>query len=107
MLRNPDLEIRGSLFLNNLRNKPLYLVNGGKDPLYPIAAVEPSIAFMNDGRRADRLSARSPRRGTTRAGGRHLKDDFETFVRTHPRVPLPDTLTWESRRRAPGTARTG
>ena len=24
-----------------------------------------------------------------------LKDDFEQFVRTHPRMPLPDTLTWE------------
>ena len=24
-----------------------------------------------------------------------LKDDFESFVRTHPRAPLPDTLTWE------------
>ena len=25
-----------------------------------------------------------------------VKDDFETFVRTHPRSPLPDKLTWET-----------
>src|SRR3954465_1448583 len=46
VLRNPDLEIRNSLFLNNLRDKPFYIVNGGKDPLYPIGSVEPSITYM-------------------------------------------------------------
>jgi hypothetical protein len=25
-----------------------------------------------------------------------VKDEFEAFVRAHPRVPLPDTLTWET-----------
>jgi PDZ domain len=25
-----------------------------------------------------------------------VKDTYEAFVREHPRVPLPDTLTWES-----------
>jgi hypothetical protein len=24
-----------------------------------------------------------------------VKEPFESFVRAHPRVPLPDTLTWE------------
>src|SRR5204863_5304786 len=30
----------GDLFPNNLRNKPFFVVNGGKDPLYPTRAVE-------------------------------------------------------------------
>ena len=25
-----------------------------------------------------------------------VKDSFEEFVRSHPRNPLPDTLSWES-----------
>ena len=94
VLRNPDLEIRGSLFLNNLRNKPLYIVNGGKDPLYPIAAVEPSVGFLNEAGVPIAYRPR-PDAGHDTSWWPDLKDDFETFVRTHPRVPLPDKLTWE------------
>ena len=37
-----------------------------------------------------------------------VKDTFEAFVREHPREPLPDKLTWESRRSsARAAARTG
>ena len=32
VLRSPELELRGPIFLNNLRNKPFFLVNGGRDP---------------------------------------------------------------------------
>ena len=95
VLRNPALEIRTSLFLNNLRNKPLYIVNGGKDPLYPAEVVEPSIGFM------DRLGIPiayrpHPEAGHDTSWWPALKDDLERFVATHPRVPLPDTLTWET-----------
>ena len=57
VLRSPELQISGSLFLNNLRNKPLYIVNGGKDPLYPMDTVEPSLVPHECRRRADRLPA--------------------------------------------------
>ena len=49
VLRNPDLELRTSIFLNNLRNKPFFIVNGGRDPLYPTHTVEPSIGHMSQG----------------------------------------------------------
>ena len=94
VLRNPGLEIRSSLFLNNLRNKPFYMVNGGKDPLYPMEAVEPSIGHLDRG--GVRIVYRPrPDAGHDTNWWPELKDDFETFVRTHPRVPLPDSLTWE------------
>jgi hypothetical protein len=94
VLRNPGLEIRTSLFLNNLRNKPLYIVNGGRDPLYPTEAVEPSIGFLNG------LGVKIAYRPQAEAGHDTswwpaVKDDFERFVAAHPRVPLPDRLTWE------------
>ena len=34
---------RGRSFPNNLRNKPFFVVNGGKDPLYPTRVVEPYV----------------------------------------------------------------
>jgi hypothetical protein len=95
VLRNPDLEIRGSLFLNNLRNKPLYVINGGKDPLYPIAAVEPSIGFLSKIGVTIAYRPR-PEAGHDTSWWPAVKDDFETFVTTHRRVPLPDRLTWET-----------
>jgi poly(3-hydroxybutyrate) depolymerase len=94
VLRSPELQIAGDLFLNNLRNKPLFIVNGGKDPLYPIDAVEPSIVHMNNGGVAI-VYRPQPDAGHDTSWWPALKDDFESFVRTHPRVPLPDKLTWE------------
>src|SRR5262249_23040431 len=34
VLANSEID-DGAIFPNNLRNKPLFVVNGGKDPLYP------------------------------------------------------------------------
>jgi hypothetical protein len=94
VLRSPELQISGSLFLNNLRNKPLYIVNGGRDPLYPMDAVEPSLVHMNAGG-VPMVYRPQPEAGHDTSWWPRIKDDFENFVRTHPRVPLPDTLTWE------------
>ena len=30
------------IFANNLRNKPIFAVNGGRDPLYPTRLVDPT-----------------------------------------------------------------
>jgi hypothetical protein len=48
VLRSEALHI-GDVFLNNLRNKPLFVINGGLDPLYPIDSVEPSIVHLSGG----------------------------------------------------------
>ena len=93
VLRSPQLGV-GDLFLNNLRNKPFFIVNGGKDPLYPIDAVEPSIVHMNQG--GVSITYRpQPEAGHDTSWWPLVRDEFEGFVTAHPRVPLPDTLTWE------------
>jgi predicted esterase len=94
VLRSPELAIRGDLFLNNLRNKPLYIVNGGMDPLYPTAVVEPSIAHLSQGG-VPIVYRPQVNAGHDTTWWPALKDDFEDFVRRHPRDPLPDVLTWE------------
>ena len=94
VLRNAEMQISGGLFLNNLRNKPLYIVNGGKDPLYPMDAIEPSIGHLYRG--GVPIAYRpQPQAGHDTSWWPSLRDDFEEFVKTHPRVPLPDKLWWE------------
>jgi hypothetical protein len=93
VLRSPELALR-DLFLNNLRNKPLYIVNGGRDPLYPVDTVEPSIVHLNQGG-VPIVYRPQVNAGHDTTWWPALKDDFEDFVRRHPRDPLPDVLTWE------------
>jgi hypothetical protein len=94
VLRSPELQISGSLFLNNLRNKPLYVVNGGRDPLYPMDAVEPSLGHMSQGG-VTIIYRPQAQAGHDTSWWPALMEDLEGFVRKHPRRPLPDALTWE------------
>jgi hypothetical protein len=94
VLRSPELAITGGLFVNNLRDKPLFVVNGGHDPLYPIDIVEPSIVFMHEAGIAITYRPQ-PQAGHDTSWWPVVRDDFEAFTRTHPRTPLPDKLTWE------------
>jgi hypothetical protein len=94
VLRSPELNA-GDLFINNLRNKPLFIVNGGKDPLYPIDIVEPSIVHMNRGG-VGIVYRPQKEAGHDTSWWPALKEEFEAFVRDQPRRPLPDKLTWET-----------
>ena len=94
VLRSPELDIRSSIFLGNLRNKPLFAVNGGRDPLYPIRIVEPTLLHLQQGGVRVTYVPR-PEAGHDTSWWPEVKATFESFVRAHPRVPLPDTLTWE------------
>jgi hypothetical protein len=94
VLRSPELELRSAIFLDNLRNKPFFIVNGGRDPLYPTNLVEPSIGHLDrSGVRITYLP--QPEAGHDTSWWPTVKEPFERFTRAHPRVPLPDTLTWE------------
>ena len=96
----------GELFANNLRNKPIFAVNGGRDRLYPTRVVDPYIAH-HEGGGVTLDYHPQPEAGHNTAWWPEMKDAFETFVREHPRKPLPDVLTWETGRTPPATARTG
>jgi poly(3-hydroxybutyrate) depolymerase len=85
----------GTLFPNNLRNKPFLAVNGGRDRLYPTRIVDPHIAHMKRGGVAIEYHPQ-PEAGHNTQWWPEVKDTFEAFVREHPRQPLPDVLTWET-----------
>ena len=87
--------VSGDLFPNNLRNKPFFVVNGGRDPLYPTRAVDPYVEHLKKSG-VDLLYRPQPTGVHNTTWWPDVKDSFEEFVRTHPRNPLPQTLTWES-----------
>ncbi len=95
VLRNRSMRVDGELSPNNLLNKPLFIVNGGRDPLYPAAEVEPFIDHLSKGG-VEIKYLPQPEAVHNTAWWPEVKDTFEGFVRDHPRKPLPDTLTWES-----------
>jgi hypothetical protein len=95
VLANVDTGINDQLYPNNLRNKPFYVVNGGRDRLYPISAVEPYVLHMkNNGVSTDYHP--QPQGEHNTAWWPDLKESFERFAADHPRDPSPARLTWET-----------
>jgi hypothetical protein len=78
-----------------MMNKPFFIVNGGKDPLYPTELVEPYIKQMQSGG-VEVKYLPQPDAVHNTAWWPEVKDTYEAFVKEHPRKPYPDTLTWES-----------
>ena len=87
--------VAGDLYPNNLRSKPFFIVNGGQDRLYPTRLVDPYIEHLKAGG-VDLVYRPQPNGAHNTAWWPDVKDSFEEFVRSHPRDPLPDTLSWES-----------
>ena len=97
VLRNPDNGADGEMHGNNLINAPLYVVNGEHDPLYPVAQVEPHIAWLK------RMGVSALFRPQAGAGHNTAwwpteRAPFEKFVHDHPRVAHPAALSWETER---------
>jgi acetyl esterase/lipase len=92
VLANNDID-DGRNYPNNLRNKPLFVINGGRDRLYPTSAVEPFTRhLMSSGVTIEYHPHPEGEHNT--AWWPQEKDGFEKFVTDHPRNPYPDTLTW-------------
>jgi hypothetical protein len=95
VLANVDTGIHDQLYPNNLRNKPFFVVNGGRDRLYPTAAVEPYVLHLK--RAGVSLDYHPQPLGEhNTAWWPDVKDAFERFAGEHPRDPSPARLTWET-----------
>src|SRR5262245_11084439 len=95
VLANETADADGELFPGNLRNKPLFVVNGGRDPLYPTSVVDPYVERLKSGG-VEVVYRPQPTAAHDTSWWPEIKDAFERFVADHPRAPLPDALTWES-----------
>ena len=97
VLRNPANGADGEMHGNNLVNAPLYIVNGENDPLYPVADVEPHIAWL---KRMGVNVVFRPQAGAVHntAWWPTERAPYEQFVREHPRAAYPSALSWETER---------
>jgi predicted esterase len=103
VLRSSNVSVDGELFPNNFLDKPFFIVNGGRDPLYPTSLVEPYIKRMIQGGVTVKYLPQ-PEAVHNTVWWPDVKDTYETFVREHPRTPLPDKVTWQTDL-TPGTNR--
>ena len=96
VLANPATGVDAEMFLSNLANKPLYVVSGEEDRLYPSARVAPFIdEFRKVGTEVDFRVV--PGGHNTRWWSQEAAA-IEEFMALHSREPLPDELTWETER---------
>lgn len=95
VLQNPDVGVVGDVFPSNWRNRPFFVVNSGRDRLYPTGTVEPYVlGFARQG--VQTVWRPQPEAGHDTSWWPDVKDEFERFVADHPRDPLPDHLSWET-----------
>ena len=93
VLRNANSGGGYKLFFENLQNKPMYIVNGEVDRLYPAEAVKPFIDILEK-------TQANYTWVVIKDGGHNtqwLPDEtpkIEAFKAANPRDPLPDHLLW-------------
>ena len=61
-----------------------FIVNGGRDPLYPASVVDPYVARLKSGG-VDLVYRPQPNAGHDTSWWPDIKEPFETFVTGHPR----------------------
>ncbi|HVG56190.1 MAG TPA: dienelactone hydrolase family protein [Vicinamibacterales bacterium] len=97
VLANPDSGADGQLYASNLANCPLRAVNGGRDPLYPAATVEPLIALFRRGNVPVEFQV-YPEAGHDVSWWPEDRPRFEAFLAAHHRVAHPERISWETER---------
>ena len=96
VLLNPRTETDGQMHLANLTNKPLFMVNGETDRLYPARLMEPFLeAFRRAG--VDFVFTAKPGGHNTRWWPEET-ENVERFIEAHPRDPHPDRVLWATER---------
>ena len=95
VLENETAQSDGDVYPNNLVNKPLFVVNGGRDPMYPTSLVDPVVAHLKSGG-VDVDYRPQASAGHDTSWWPAIGDAFERFVSAHPRRPLPDAISWQS-----------
>jgi hypothetical protein len=85
------------MFIGNLVNCPLYLVNGGRDPLYPATSVAP---FVDTIKRAGASIVFNvyPEAGHNTMWWPEERPKYEAFLAAHARVAHPPAVSWETER---------
>lgn len=97
VLRNPAGRVSYPLSFDNLAGKPLYIVNGENDPLYPAARIQPFIDLMARAN-VDHIFRIIPGGGHNTRWLPEERPAIERFKAEHVRDPLPDRVQWATDR---------
>ncbi len=97
VLANPRVQADGQLYVVNLRNVPLLVVNGALDPMYPAHRLEPYVALYREAG-IDATFRDLKNVGHNMSWWEAESENIASFIRDHPRDPLPDSVTWETER---------
>ena len=97
VLGTPSVHAEGEMYPGNAINKPLYIVNTGRDEMYPAHVMHPYVEHLR------RLGASVvfrvyPELGHSTEWWPDDRPEFEAFVQDHPREPLPDKISWQTER---------
>ncbi len=95
VMNHPGAGADGEMFTVNVSIKPFLVVNCGRDPLYPVKAVKPFVELFRSAG-CDIQFLPKPHLGHNALWWDKEEKLMETFMREHPRVPLPDRLVWET-----------
>ena len=97
VLATPSVRADGDIFPGNAVNKPLYIVNAGRDRMYP-AHVSRIYANHLQKVGAPVVFRVYPESEHSTAWWPDERATFEEFVHDHPREPLPDKISWQTDR---------
>ena len=95
VLASRSTDIDGEMHVTNLRNKPLFVINGGRDRLYPTASVVPYLRLFRD---AGVILDFRPQEnaGHDMSWWEAESPAMDSFMEEMPRRPLPPRLSWET-----------
>ena len=95
VLANQSTFADGQMYVTNLRNKPIFAINGGQDRLYPIESVVPFLQlFVNAGVHVEFTP--KPEAGHNMQWWAEESANIDEFIVAQSRHPLPDRLVWET-----------
>ncbi|MCG8468282.1 MAG: hypothetical protein MJB57_08740, partial [Gemmatimonadetes bacterium] len=95
VLSSPRLDVDGQMYVSNLRNRPLMIVNGGRDRLYPTRSIDPFVGlFRTHG--VELVYRPQPEAGHDMTWLPDEAARIDSFLVATPRDPLPDALEWET-----------
>lgn len=97
VLGTPSVRAEGEIYPGNAVNKPLYVVNTGRDHLYPAHVMQLYVDHLRK-LGAPVVFRVYPQLDHSTAWWPDERPEFESFVNDHPREPLPNTISWQTER---------
>lgn len=95
VLGHPRSEVDGEMHVVNLRGKPLLIINGARDRLYPAALIEPYVRLFADAGVEVEFRPQAEA-GHDLSWWDREAAGVEAFIAAAVRRPLPDALAWET-----------